>query len=110
MSTIRMNARTLFFGRCMNTKHPKRIETSKLILIVSYAMAVILTVIVIYGAFTYLDMSNVVQLALAAWAEVTATNVWYYKKAGRENALKIYKSLPQEIKDQVDINQIINNQ
>lgn len=94
----------------MNIKHPKRIETSKLILIVSYAMAVILTVIVIYGAFTYLDMSNVVQLALAAWAEVAATNVFYYRKAGRENVLKIYKSLPEDAKTQVDINQIINNQ
>lgn len=69
-----------------------------------------MTAIVVYGSFAYLDMSSVVQIALAAWAEVAATNVWYYKKAGRENALKIYKSLPQEIKDQVDINQIINNQ
>jgi hypothetical protein len=94
----------------MNIKRPKRIETSKLILIVSYAMAVALTAIVVYGSFAYLDMSSVVQIALAAWAEVAATNVWYYKKAGRENALKIYKSLPQEIKDQVDINQIINHE
>ena len=88
----------------------KKIETSKLILIVSYAMAVILTAIVIYGAFTYLDMSNVVQLALAAWAEVAATNVFYYRKAGRENVLKIYKSLPEDTKTQVDVNQILNNQ
>lgn len=69
-----------------------------------------MTAIVIYGAFTYLDMSNVVQLALAAWAEVAATNVFYYRKAGRENVLKIYKSLPEDTKTQVDINQIINNQ
>lgn len=88
----------------------KKIETSKLILIVSYAMAVILTAIVIYGAFAYLDMSNVVQLALAAWAEVAATNVFYYRKAGRENVLKIYKSLPEDTKTQVDVNQILNNQ
>lgn len=88
----------------------KKIETSKKILIVSYTMAVILTVIVVYGAFTCLDMSSVTQIATLAWAEVAATNVWYYKKAGRENALKIYKSLPQEVKEQVDINQIINRE
>lgn len=91
-------------------KRAKKIETSKLILIVSYAMAVILTAIVIYGAFVELDMSCVVQIAALSWAEVGATNVFYYRKAGRENALKIYKSLPEETKSQVDINQIINHE
>lgn len=91
-------------------RRTKRIETSKLILIVSYAMAVILTAIVIYGAFAELDMSCVVQLAALAWAEIAATNIFYYRKAGRENALKIYKSLPDEAKSQVDINQIINHE
>ena len=86
----------------------KRIETSKLILIVSYAMAVILTAIVVYGAFADLDMTNVVQLALAAWAEVAATNVFYYRKAGRENELKIVKGLPKETQEQIDLNQILN--
>ena len=80
----------------------KRIETSKLILIVSYAMAVILTAIVVYGAFACLDMVNVVQLALAA------TNVFYYRKAGRENVLKIVKGLPKETQEQIDLNQILN--
>lgn len=88
----------------------KRIETSKLILIVSYAMAVILTAIVVYGAFACLDMTNVVQLALASWGEVAAANIWYYKKAGRENVIKIYNSLPIKTKRQIDINQMLNNQ
>lgn len=86
----------------------KRIETSKLILIVSYFAAITLTVIVVYGAFTELDMSNVVQITTVAWAEVAASNVFYYRKAGRENVLKIAKSLPTELKEQVDINQILN--
>lgn len=86
----------------------KRIETSKLILIVSYSAAIILTAIVVYGAFAEVDMTNVVQIALAAWAEIAATNVWYYKKAGAENKIKIAKTLPKELKEQVDINQILN--
>ncbi len=87
-----------------------RIETSKKILIVSYAMAVILTAIVIYGSFSDIDMSNVTQITALVWGEVAVSNAFYYKKAGRENVLKIYKSLPKETKDQVDINQILNNQ
>ena len=87
-----------------------RIETSKKILIVSYAMAVILTAIVIYGSFSDIDMSNLTQITALVWGEVAVSNAFYYKKAGRENVLKIYKSLPKETKDQVDINQILNNQ
>lgn len=84
----------------------KRIETSKLILIVSYIAAITLTVIVVYGAFAGVDMSNVVQITLAAWAEVAASNVWYYKKAAKENVIKIAKSLPKDMRDQFDINQM----
>lgn len=88
----------------------KRIETSKKILIVSYAMAVALTAIVIYGSFAGYDMTNVTQICALAWAEVATANVFYYKKAGRENVIKEYKSLPKEAKEQIDINQMINNQ
>ena len=84
----------------------KRIETSKLILIVSYIAAITLTAIVVYGAFAGVDMSNVVQITLSAWAEVAASNVWYYKKAAKENVIKIAKSLPKDMRDQFDINQM----
>lgn len=87
----------------------KKVETSKVILILSYTAAFVLTAIVIIGAFVGVDMSNVTPLALAAWAEVAATNIWYYKKAARENVLKIAKRLPDEMKSQIDINQFLNS-
>lgn len=86
----------------------KKIETSKLILIVSYFVAVTLTAIVVYGAFAEVDMSNVVQITLVAWGEVAASNVWYYKKAGRENVFKNLNKLPKETREQIDINQLLN--
>ena len=86
----------------------QKMETSKKILLASYIAAIALTAIVVWGAFNNIDMSNVTQLALVAWGEVAATNVFYYRKAGRENALKIAKSLPKGLKEQVDINQILN--
>lgn len=88
----------------------KKIETSKLILIVSYIIAIVLTCIVVVGTFMDLDISNVTSITLASWVEVSASNVWYLKKAGRENVIKIYNSLPQEVKEQVDINQMLYQQ
>lgn len=87
----------------------KKVETSKVILILSYIAAFILTTIVIIGTFVGVDMSNVTPLALAAWGEVAATNIWYYKKAAKENVLKIAKRLPEEVKNQIDINQFLNS-
>lgn len=84
--------------------HLSSIETSKLILVISYIISIALTVIVIIGAFKDYSMEYVVQIALASYVEVSASNVWYYKKATREN---IFKNLPKEYKDQVDINNLL---
>ena len=81
-----------------------KIETSKLILIVSYLISVILTVIVIVGTFLGFDMSNVTQIALASYVEVSACNIWYYKKATREN---IFKNLPEKYLEEIDINNLL---
>ena len=81
-----------------------KIETSKLILVISYVISITLTVIVIIGAFYDKDMEYVVQIALASYVEVSASNVWYYKKATREN---IFKNLPKKYLENVDINNLI---
>jgi len=85
----------------------KKIETSKLILIVSYVIAIILTSIVVVGTFMNFDVSNITTITALAYAELSASNIFYYKKAGRENVIKIYNSLPQEVKEQIDINQML---
>ncbi len=81
-----------------------KVETSKLILTVSYFISIVLTVIVVIGAFTDKNMEYVVQIALASYVEVSASNVWYYKKATREN---IFKNLPKKYLENVDINNLI---
>ena len=81
-----------------------KIETSKLILVISYLISITLTVIVIIGAFYDKDMEYAVQIALASYVEVSASNVWYYKKATREN---IFKNLPKKYLENVDINNLI---
>lgn len=79
-------------------------ETSKLILYVSYINAIALTLIVIIGTFLSFDMSNVTQITLASWAEVAVCNAFYLKKATREN---IFKNLPEKYLESVDINNLI---
>ena len=91
----------------MTMKHVSellRIETSKLILLVSYLVSIVLTVIIVIGAFTGYDMSNVVQVALASYGEVAVCNAFYLKKACREN---IFKNLPEKYLEGVDINNLI---
>lgn len=82
----------------------KKIETSKLILIISYLISITLTVIVIIGAFKGFDMVYVVQIALASYAEVSASNIFYYKKATREN---VFKNLPEDRLETIDINNLL---
>lgn len=82
----------------------KKIETSKLILLVSYLISISLTVIVIIGTFTGYDMDCVTQIALGSYAEVSASNIFYFKKAVREN---IFKNIPKECLSQVDINNLV---
>jgi len=81
-----------------------KIETSKLILLVSYLISVILTVIVVLGAFLGFSMEYVVQIALASYVELSASNVFYFKKSCREN---IFKNLPEKYLEGVDINSLI---
>lgn len=82
----------------------KKIETSKLILLVSYIISITLTVFVVIGAIVGWDMGYVTQIALISYGEVTASNIWYYKKATREN---IFKNLPKEHLKNLDINEVV---
>lgn len=79
-------------------------ETSKLILYLSYLIAITLTVITVIGTFSGVDMSNVVQITLASYGEVAVCNAFYLKKAAREN---IFKNLPEKYLEDVDINNLV---
>jgi hypothetical protein len=86
----------------------KRIETSKLILLVSYSIAIMLTILCIIGTFKQIDISDLKEITIVSWGEVTAANSFYYIKSRTENKLKIYKSFSKDVREQIDLNQIIN--
>lgn len=91
----------------------KKVETSKKILAISYALAIVLTAIVVICTFTNIECGYITTLASAAWLEVSASNVFYYTMCKRLNVPKvvmgIYGDLPSELKEQVDINNLISN-
>ena len=95
----------------MKTK--KKMETSKKILWLSYIVGITLTVIVIVCSLLNIECSNITTLAGAAWLEISASNVFYYTMNKRLNAPKIviglYQDLPNELKEQVDINNLFSN-
>lgn len=91
----------------------KKLETSKKILVISYTIAIILTIIVIVCTFAEIECSNVTTLAGTAWVEVSSSNIFYYTMCKRLNVPKvimgIYGDLPQELKSEVDINNLLSN-
>lgn len=97
----------------MKINKTKKIETSKKILIISYILAIVLTLLVVICSFVGIECSNITTLASAAWLEVSASNIFYYTMCKRLNVPKvvmgIYGDLPSELKEQVDINSLISN-
>lgn len=91
----------------------KKIETSKKILAISYILAITLTLIVVICTFAGIECGYITTLSGAAWLEVSASNVFYYTMCKRLNVPKvimgIYGDLPSELKEQVDINNLLSN-
>lgn len=91
----------------------KKTETSKKILIISYLLAILLTITVVICTFINVECGYITTLAGAAWLEVSASNVFYYTMCKRLNVPKvimgIYGDLPSELRAQVDINNLLSN-
>lgn len=94
-------------------KSKKKIETSKKILWMSYAVAGILTMIVVICTFCNFECSNITTIAGFAWTEVASANIFYYNMNKRLNAPKVvmhlYDSLSDDLKEQIDINNLFSN-
>ena len=94
-------------------QNKKKMETSKKILWLSYIVGITLTLIVVVCSFLNIECSNITTLAGAAWLEISASNVFYYTMNKRLNAPKIviglYNDLPDDLKEQVDINNLFSN-
>lgn len=94
-------------------KNKNKMEMSKKILWLSYIIGITLALTVIICSFMNIDCSNITTLAGVAWLEISASNIFYYTMNKRLNAPKIivglYNDLPDDLKKQVDINNLFSN-
>ena len=86
----------------------KKMETSKILLLVSYTITIILTTLVVLGTFIGADVDGLVQITTLSYGETSCCTIWYYKKAAKENVPKVIAGLPESFQQQVDINQLLN--
>lgn len=74
--------------------------TSKLILLVDFTIAILLTIAVTTGAYLERDMSQVAAVAVGWDGQLAVATGFYYWKAKNENrskyAMKLVKSLAKE--------------
>jgi hypothetical protein len=80
----------------------KKIEFSKLILIVAYATGVVFTAIAGWVAIVGGDAGSFANIVLAIWGLVSTAVGFYYWKAKAENMIKIGKKIPKELMESLD--------
>ena len=86
-----------------NTRENDKFTTSKKIVFISYAIGLVLTIVTVVGAFKGYDVSTIGMVTLAAYAEITASNAFYFWKAKKENTMKIALATVKETStDKVD--------
>ncbi len=78
-------------------KKAEKITASKKIIIASYVIGAILTGVTVTGAFLGFDVSTIGMVTTAAYAEIAASNAFYFSKAKKENVLKIALSAIQDV-------------
>lgn len=77
-------------------------QTSKKIILASYVIGIALTAVTVVGAFLGKDVTTIGIVTSAAYAEIAASNAFYFNKAKKENALKITVSCVQKNSDKMD--------
>lgn len=85
-----------------------RVEFSKKLLVMDYLILIVLFICAV--TFQNVDITSVV----VAWiAQLGISSAAYYWKAKNENRtkvpIKVIKSLPAEIRDQIDLTQVITS-
>lgn len=75
----------------MARKHRKKLEFSKLILVVVSVFAIVVTLFTMWAVFTTGDTSPLGYLIPAVFAELATATGFYYSKAKAENRIKLKK-------------------
>lgn len=82
-------------------------ETSKRIIWISYIAEGILCAIICVGRCLGLETTDIVPLAIAGYAEVAASNAFYFWKAKNENRYKYAEDLVERMADKYGIESVV---
>ncbi len=77
----------------------RRIETTKILLVISWATAITLTALTVLFPFWELPTDGLQIVTPLAWAEVTALNGFYLWKAKNENRAKYAQQFVEKMAD-----------
>ncbi|MCM1307131.1 MAG: hypothetical protein NC223_00875 [Butyrivibrio sp.] len=87
----------------------KKTEFNKIIVAASVIIAIGCTVWAIVRDALGHDIGSLIAIIGIVWVEVTGVTGTYAAKTKALNKIKLIGSLPEELRSQVDLNQIINN-
>lgn len=88
---------------------PKRLCCSKKIVLASYIVTALLTLVTVVGAFfSPNDITPVATVAGLSWAETAACNAFYFWKAKNENRIKLTQQMVKDLADKYGIDAVAN--
>lgn len=90
----------------MSRVNKKRMYFSRKIVIASWIVSIMLTVVVAVGSFLDHDMSNLTTLAALAWGELTAAHGFYFWKKKNENRAKYAQQLVKDMAQEYGIDSV----
>lgn len=85
----------------------RKMQTSKMILLADFIIAILLTVAVTVGAYLEMDMSQVAAIAVGWDGQLAVASGFYYWKAKNENRSKYAMKLVKELASEYGIENVV---
>lgn len=91
------------------TKKVGKLCCSKKIVLTSYILTALLTLVTILGVFlSDRDSSPLATVTALAWTETAACNAFYFWKAKNENRIKLTEKMVHDLADKYGIDAVVN--
>ena len=90
-------------------RRQRRLCCSKKIVITSYIVTILLTILTVAGAFfSENDITPIATVCGLSWGETAACNAFYFWKAKNENRIKLTQQMVKELADKYGIDAVAN--
>ena len=107
----------MFWGKALRYTPKKKMEFSKIIYILNLSFVVIVTglsflCVIKSGKWNIIDLSPISVVLTSAFASLSVSSLFYYRKAQAENVLKISKQIQDEnieVQNVEVANQVMNS-